>query len=82
MGMPASFDLDSILKYLKSNPVWFSMQFIDGKNLKKLIEEQENTRTEPETIERNLQIMTKVAQNLQGLHAHSLRESGYLYIRT
>ena len=54
------------------------MQFINGKNLKNLIEAQVNTRTEPETIERNLQLMTVVAQNLQGLHAHSLGDSGYL----
>ena len=71
-------DVDAILRWLHEKPIWFSMQFIDGKNLKKLIETQVNTRTEPETIERNLQLMTVVARNLQGLHAHSLGDSGYL----
>lgn len=70
-GMPALFDVDHVLDHLRHNPIWFSMQFIDGTTLENVLRTTPDGYKIGETLSDRVirDIMTKVATYLQGLHA-------------
>jgi len=70
-GMPDAFDIDQILVHLRTSPIWFSMQFINGKSLDHVLRKTPGGYKRGETIpdDQVIELMTKIAERLQNLHA-------------
>lgn len=72
-------NVDLILDWLRTSPIWFSMQLIQGQSLKEVVNTATNQQSETLTIDRCIRLMTDVAVILKRLHATELRGGkGYI----
>jgi serine/threonine protein kinase len=75
-SLPDKLDIDALLLFLRNNPIWFSMQCIDGKSLADVLHSTPGGYRRGETIsdERIVTIMAKIAECLRGLHGTPSRD--------
>lgn len=71
----ADIDVDKILNWLRTKPIWFSMQLIEGSNLKSFIDGVKVDLSDPKTTKRAISLMTDIARILKELHGHKLPDT-------
>jgi serine/threonine protein kinase len=70
-GMPDTFEVHQILAHLRTAPIWFSMQFVDGRSLEDVLRNTPGGYKRGETIpdDQVIDIMKGIGERLQSLHA-------------
>jgi serine/threonine protein kinase/tetratricopeptide (TPR) repeat protein len=75
-GMPVVFEndqvqVDHVLDHLRKNPLWFSMQLVDGRSLEEVLRPKTENYTPGQTMTDKQvgDLMTRIAEILKVLHA-------------
>lgn len=75
-GMPIVFEnaqvqVDQVLDHLRKNPLWFSMQLVDGRSLEEVLRPKTENYTPRQTMTDKQvgDLMTRIAEILKVLHA-------------
>lgn len=75
VGMPeihaGQVQVDQVLAHLRQQPIWFSMQLVEGRSLERDLKPESGTYEPGTTITDNqvIDLMTRIAEILQTLHA-------------
>lgn len=74
-GLPKTFSVDQVLVHLRNEPIWFSMQFIRGDSLRKVLSDD---YVAGETIpdDKIIGLITTIAERLHGLHSAVFSDGG------
>ena len=68
-GMPEQFDVESVLVHLRENPIWFSMQLIEGRGSLRDVMTSDYRPDDVIPIDQAIRLMIGTAKILKRLHA-------------